>query len=56
MVFTPEMLRLDLWVMLGASAVLAPFIWRRAAITRGWGAVLLAAYGGYIWVLIQQGA
>jgi len=56
MVVPPEMLRLDLWVMLGASLVLAPFIWRTAPITRAWGVVLLLGYAGYIWVLIQTGA
>lgn len=56
MTFTPEMLRLDLWVMLGSSLVLAPFIWRAAPITRVWGAVLLLGYAGYMWVLVQTGA
>lgn len=56
MTFPPEMFRLDLWVMLGASLVLAPFIWRAAPITRVWGVVLLLAYAGYLWVLVQTGA
>jgi len=56
MVVPPEMFRLDLWVMLGASLVLAPFIWRKAPITRAWGVVLLLGYAGYLWVLIQSGA
>ncbi|MCL1628138.1 calcium/sodium antiporter [Roseibaca sp. V10] len=56
MTFPPEMFRLDLWVMLGASLVLAPFIWRAAPITRVWGVVLLLGYAGYLWVLIQSGA
>lgn len=56
MTFPPEMFRLDLWVMLGSSLVLAPFIWRAAPITRVWGLVLLLGYAGYMWVLVQSGA
>ncbi|NBB97590.1 MAG: calcium/sodium antiporter [Alphaproteobacteria bacterium] len=56
MTFPPEMFRLDLWVMLGSSLVLAPFIWRAAPITRAWGVALLLAYAGYMWVLVQTGA
>ena len=56
MTFPPEMFRLDLWVMLGSSLVLAPFIWRAAPITRVWGVVLLLGYAGYMWVLVQTGA
>jgi len=48
----PEMLRLDLWVMLGASLVLAPFVLRSAPITRGWGVALSALYAGYVAFLI----
>jgi cation:H+ antiporter len=49
----PEaMLRVDLWVMLGASLVLAPFILRSASITRTWGVILSALYVGYVGILI----
>ncbi|MDN5568322.1 MAG: sodium:calcium antiporter, partial [Paracoccus sp. (in: a-proteobacteria)] len=48
----PEMLRLDLWVMLGTSALLAPFLFRGIALTRRVGGALLALYAGYIWVLL----
>lgn len=48
----PEMLRLDLWVMLGASLLLVPFILRSAPITRGWGVVFTALYVGYAGYLI----
>ncbi|MCC5964305.1 MAG: calcium/sodium antiporter [Rhodobacteraceae bacterium] len=52
----PEaMLRLDLWVMLGAALVLAPFIWTGRAIGRVMGALLLLGYGGYIWLLFHSG-
>ncbi|MFN3954592.1 MAG: calcium/sodium antiporter [Pararhodobacter sp.] len=43
-----EMLQSDLWVMLGASVLLGLFIWRRQAISRGWGALLLLLYAGYV--------
>jgi len=40
----PAFLRLDLWVMLGASLVLAPFVLRGRNITRVAGAVLVGLY------------
>ena len=48
----PEFLRFDLWVMLGASLVLAPFVFLRWNITRTWGFVLTAAYVAYVCVVI----
>ncbi|WP_022707289.1 calcium/sodium antiporter [Paracoccus zeaxanthinifaciens] len=48
----PEMLRLDLWVMLASSALLMPFLFRGIAMGRAVGAVLLACYGTYVWVLL----
>ncbi|MFN7002306.1 MAG: calcium/sodium antiporter [Roseinatronobacter sp.] len=52
----PEsMLRLDLWVMLGAALIIAPFVWTGRAIGRVMGAVLLSGYGGYIWLLFHYG-
>lgn len=50
-----QMVRLDLWVMLGAALVLAPFIWAEKPISRAWGMVLLLGYAGYIWALTQIG-
>ncbi|KPQ06717.1 MAG: cation:H+ antiporter [Rhodobacteraceae bacterium HLUCCA12] len=47
------MLRVDLWVMLGASALLGGFIWSRRDIGRAWGAVLLLLYATYVMVLFQ---
>lgn len=44
----PELLRFDLWVMLGASALLGAFIYTGWSITRAWGAVLLSLYLGYV--------
>lgn len=47
-----QMLRLDLWVMLAASLVLWPFLFRLRPIGRGVGAALVAAYAAYVWVLL----
>lgn len=55
MVVPEAMLRLDLWVMLAAALMLAPFVWTGRAIGRVFGALLLLGYGGYIWLLFAQG-
>lgn len=48
----PEFLRFDLWVMLGASLLLYPFVFLRWNMSRRWGAALTALYVGYVFVLI----
>lgn len=48
----PEMLRLDLWVMLASSALLAPFLFRGITLGRIAGAGLLLCYAAYAWVLL----
>ncbi|MBK1636632.1 calcium/sodium antiporter [Rhodovulum adriaticum] len=48
----PEMLRLDLWVMLGTSALLAPFVFLRWPLNRAWGTAFLLGYAGYLGVLL----
>ncbi|MFN4062435.1 MAG: calcium/sodium antiporter [Paracoccus hibiscisoli] len=48
----PEMLRLDLWVMLGASLLLAPFLLRGVSLSRPVGAAFVVMYGAYAWVLL----
>jgi cation:H+ antiporter len=50
-----QMLWLDLWVMLGAALLLAPFIWTGRPIGRVLGLGLLFAYGGYLWLLFHNG-
>ncbi len=45
-------LRFDLWVMLGASVLLAPFVFFGQDLTRGWGIALSALYAGYIWLVL----
>ena len=44
----PQFLRFDLWVMLGASLLLIPFVFLRQDITRIWGIILSALYITYI--------
>ena len=48
-----EMLRLDLWVMLAASAALGLFILTRRPIGRIWGGALVLCYVAYVLVLFQ---
>ena len=48
----PQLLRLDLWVMLAAALVIGPFLFRGWPITRLIGMLLIAAYAAYVWVLI----
>lgn len=49
----PEFLARDIWIMLGASLVLLPFLLSNSRVGRAEGAVLLAIYGGYIYVLFN---
>lgn len=44
----PEFLRFDLWVMLGASLLLIPFVFFKKDITRIWGIALSALYIVYV--------
>lgn len=48
----PEFLSFDLWVMLGASILLAPFVYLSWNITRVWGVILSALYLGYLVLLL----
>jgi cation:H+ antiporter len=45
----------DLWVMLGAALVLAPFVLIGWKITRLWGIVFILAYAGYGFLLFRAG-
>ncbi|MDP2063496.1 MAG: calcium/sodium antiporter [Phaeovulum sp.] len=47
----PQLLLFDLWVMLAASLLLGPIVFRGLPIGRGSGAVLVAAYAGYLGAL-----
>ncbi|CUH75385.1 calcium/sodium antiporter [Tropicibacter naphthalenivorans] len=44
----PAFLRFDLWVMLGASLILLPFVFFGRDLGKVWGAVLSALYVGYV--------
>lgn len=48
----PAFLQFDLWVMLGASLLLIPFVYFRRDITRGWGIALSALYALYLIVVL----
>ena len=51
---TPDgFLELDLWIMLGASLILAPFIIFKIDIGKTVGVVFLAAYAGYILMTVS---
>jgi len=51
----PAFLQRDLWVMLGTSLLLAPFVYRSWPVGRRVGLGMLALYAGYIWVLYHHG-
>jgi cation:H+ antiporter len=48
----PEFLQFDLWVMLGASLLLIPFVFLKRDITRVWGIILTALYALYLVVVL----
>lgn len=48
----PEFLTFDLWIMLGASVLLAPFVFLGWTISRLWGAALTFVYLVYVVVVI----
>ena len=45
-------LRVDLWVMLGATLLLVPFVFLGRDVTRAWGAGLVALYAAYLAVVL----
>jgi cation:H+ antiporter len=47
----PGIRMFDLYMMLGTAVVLLPLMWSRFVVTRWEGALLVAAYGGYVFVL-----
>lgn len=48
----PEFLRFDLWVMLGSSLLLVPFVFFKQDITRVWGFILTVLYAVYLITLL----
>ncbi|WP_299193006.1 calcium/sodium antiporter [uncultured Litoreibacter sp.] len=49
-------LKLDLWVMLGASLLIAPVVFRRQRMGYGWGFGLTLAYLAYLYMVLTNGA
>lgn len=49
-----QFLTFDLWVMLGASLLLIPFVFFKQDIGRVWGVILTALYLGYIAVVVMS--
>ncbi|MEM9475970.1 MAG: calcium/sodium antiporter [Pseudomonadota bacterium] len=49
-------LKFDLWVMLGASLLLAPFVFSNTRdMTKRWGILFSVAYVGYLWIVVAHG-
>jgi len=48
----PEFLQFDLWVMLGSSLLLIPFVFFKQDITRVWGLILTLLYVTYVVILL----
>jgi cation:H+ antiporter len=46
-----EFVSFDFWVMLASSLALFPFIWFKIDLNKFWGAIFLAVYTAYIWLL-----
>ncbi|MBM2576155.1 calcium/sodium antiporter [Jannaschia sp. Os4] len=50
---TAEVLDLDLWVMVGASLLMIPFVLRWSDINRAWGVALTGAYVAYMALVLS---
>ncbi|MGV6803404.1 MAG: calcium/sodium antiporter [Ruegeria sp.] len=48
----PDFLQFDLWVMLGSSLLLVPFVFFKKDITRTWGFILTLLYAAYVIALL----
>jgi cation:H+ antiporter len=46
-------LTFDLWIMLGASLLLIPFVFMKMNLTRTWGVILTATYVAYVAVVLS---
>lgn len=49
----PDLLEFDIWVMLGASLLLIPFVFLRQNLTRIWGVILTGLYATYVLVVLN---
>ena len=51
----PAFLRFDLWVMLGASLILAPFVFSKTMnMTKRWGTLFCSLYAAYLVIVVQM--
>lgn len=50
----PGILHFDLWVMLGASLLLIPFVFMKWHMGRGWGIILSLLYVSYILIVLTE--
>lgn len=48
----PQFLRFDLWVMLGTSLLIIPFVFFKFDINRFWGIVLTLIYSAYVTIIL----
>ena len=48
----PEFLEFDLWVMLGASILIVPFVYWKRDVTRRWGILLTLLYLAYVTIVL----
>ncbi|MDU8944028.1 calcium/sodium antiporter [Ovoidimarina sediminis] len=49
-------LRFDLWVMLGASLLLAPFVFSSTRdMGKTWGLIFTGVYAAYLWMVVEMG-
>ena len=55
-VIPKELFELDLWIMLGATLALTPFVFRRSYITRAVGVLFVFCYAAYIWLAFVPSA
>jgi cation:H+ antiporter len=46
-------LRFDLWVMLGASLLIVPFVFFKQDIGRVWGVILTSLYLAYVLIVLS---
>ncbi|MCB1350733.1 MAG: sodium:calcium antiporter, partial [Maritimibacter sp.] len=50
----PKLLHYDLWVMLAASLLIGPFVFRGWRMGRAWGTVFVGLYGVYLMAILAH--
>ncbi|MEM9715238.1 MAG: calcium/sodium antiporter [Pseudomonadota bacterium] len=48
----PQFLRFDLWIMIGASLLVIPYVFAHINLNRVWGFAFCAGYVAYIWAIL----